>query len=326
MFGKTFTQVSQSYLQFSTMHEAGLSLSQILDYFRGLPRIEDRAKVHAIETGLKRGRTLSQACQSAGLSPFDVQMLKAGEDTGKLQKFIKILVDYYLYRAEVIAAVKQALVEPGITLLLSLVIMPLPGLFDGSLTLQRYLFDVFAVIIFFGIFVNVSNWAYVLSLRSKELSRLRFRIFSVIPFASTVTRMMILETFTFCIQAYLEAGFGINEAMEAAAQVTDDENLEVLLRTLARGTKPMQTLSAALASLSRYSDEHVRMIKSGELSGTVDRSLLVICKQCREECQRSLNRFKIVFQKLCKSLVTLYIAYKIISDFMKAMSVVDKIT
>ena len=90
------------YHQLGQLTGAGLGLIQALEQIkRSPPDRSYREPTSQILAQIASGTTLTEAVQSCGrwLPAFDIALLQAGEQSGRLEASFRLLTDYYTDRA-----------------------------------------------------------------------------------------------------------------------------------------------------------------------------------------------------------------------------------
>ena len=120
------------YQQLGQLTAAGISL------VNGLERLEqhppsraDRAPLRQLLAQIQQGATFSEALRATGrwLPTFDIALLHAGEQSGRLPECFRLLSDHYRDRARLVRQVLADIAYPAIVLHLAIFIFPFPGLF-----------------------------------------------------------------------------------------------------------------------------------------------------------------------------------------------------
>src|SRR5262245_36372536 len=110
------TQRADFYHQLGQLTAAGIGLPAALQEIeRHPPARSYRQAVQRISTYLTQGYTLTEAIQKLGswLPAFDVALLNAGEQSGRLDNCLRLLADYYTDRARIARQVIADLAYPA---------------------------------------------------------------------------------------------------------------------------------------------------------------------------------------------------------------------
>lgn len=276
--------------QLSTLFEAHVSALRI---FRLLAaETENRVlanKLGIIADDLQGGNSISGAISKHPkvFDEFYVNMVKAGEESGKLDETFQYLADYMDRTYELASKVKGALIYPAfvivtfVTVMILMFTMVIPKI-SGILTesgqdipsytkvvlgisnfLLQYGFVLLAVLIIAGFFI-------VRFVRTPS-GKLAFDNFKLnIPYLSTLYRKLYLSRFSDNMNTMLISGIPIVRALELTSDVINNGVYQNILKEATDSVKGGKTLSE---SLSNNPDQipgiMVQMMKVGEETGEV---------------------------------------------------------
>ena len=120
------------YHQLGALLSAGLPLIDSLESLQKNPPVRSfRKPVTRLIEELEHGATFSEAMVQTGawLPEFDIALLQAGEQSGRLDQCFKLLSGYYTERAQLVEQVKQRLYYPLFIVHFGVFIWPFPQLF-----------------------------------------------------------------------------------------------------------------------------------------------------------------------------------------------------
>lgn len=110
----------------------------------------------------------------------------------------------------------------------------------------------------------------------------KFYLDKVLSF-STISRIDKIN-FTRHLEAYLEAGVNLGEAVKIAAEQTANKKLQVILDDIHKKILSGQSLNSALSQHSKYFSKYfIRLIRVGEESGSLDKILRKLLEQQEKE-------------------------------------------
>lgn len=129
-------QKAALYTQLATLARAGVPLHQataaLRPYFKQAP-------IRALVQALEEGRPLSSGMEEAGFRPFEMRMVLAGEQTGRLERIFQQLAEYWESEADLKSSIRRQCLYPVLLLHLAALAVP-AGLLTKSFSL--YLFSV----------------------------------------------------------------------------------------------------------------------------------------------------------------------------------------
>ena len=153
-------QRAELFAHLGAMEQAGVPVSQALSSLSlGAPW---QAAVARLQREVKAGRSLAVAGRLSGLfSPLEVSLLQAAEQAGSPARLYQRLASQYAEQARQRKAMQSRLYLPGATLLLALLIQPLPALVGGSLSVAGYLWAVLQPLLWLALAVCAGDMGRV---------------------------------------------------------------------------------------------------------------------------------------------------------------------
>lgn len=276
--------------QLSTLFEAQISALRI---FRLLASETENhvlgSKMQVIADDLQAGSPISDALAKHPkvFSNFYVNMVKAGEESGKLDETFLYLADYLDRSYELSSKVKGALIYPAfiivtfITVMILMFTMVIPKI-SAILTesgqeipvytqvvlgisnfLLNYGFVILAVVIIGGFFL-------VRFIRTPG-GRLAFDEFKLsIPYISTLFKKLYLSRLADNMNTMLISGIPMVRALELTSTVINNKVYEQILATAVTEVTGGRTLSESLSNNQKeIPGIMVQMMKVGEETGEV---------------------------------------------------------
>jgi type II secretory pathway component PulF len=274
--------------QLSTLFEAQVSALRV---FRLLGGETENAvlgkKLTAIADDLQSGSSISAALSKHPkvFSEFYVSMVKAGEESGKLDETFQYLADYLDRAYELSSKVKSALIYPAFIVVTFVVVMILmftmvipnisgillenggeiPSYTRVIMGISNFLvndgFVLLAVLIVVGFFL-------VRFIRTPA-GRIVFDNFKLsIPYISSLYKKLYLSRLSDNMSTMLSSGIPMVRALELTSHVIDNKIYQNILNEATESVKGGKTLSESLSNNPREMPGiMVQMIKVGEETG-----------------------------------------------------------
>ena len=240
-----------------------------------------------ISTDLQGGSTISKALSKHEniFSDFYVNMVKSGEETGKLNETFNYLADYLDRNYEVVSKAKNALIYPAfvitvflaVMVLMFTVIVPKISLIvtESGQEIPIYTKVVFGVSDFFVDYGLILAAALVVLIffviryvRTTEGSKAFARFKLQVPYLGGLYRKLYLSIIADNINTMVLSGIPMVKALEVTSSVVGNGVYKELLEETLSAVKTGSPLSKALSS---YPDEVpsllVQMIRVGEETG-----------------------------------------------------------
>lgn len=309
-------QIAQWYHQLGQMTGAGVGVIQVLDTLQGPAsgralRLPTRRILHA----LREGTTLAEACRSTGswLPVFDLALIQAGEQSGRLPACLMALADYYAERARLARRVLADLAYPLLLIHIAVLLAPFPQLFLTG-NWGAYLRQVAAALApLYGVALLVAfacQGRHGEAWRAAVESALRW-----VPVVGAARRSLALSRLAMSLEALVSAGVSIIDAWKLAA----DASGSPAIRRAVAGWRPQLDAGLTPAELLGQSSEFPEMFaglyRTGELSGKTDETLRRLQAYYQEEGTRKLRAFATWLPRLIYFAVMLFIAYRVVSFY-----------
>lgn len=295
--------------QMTTLFEAQVSA---LRAFRLLaaeartPAVGD--KLTEVANDIQSGSSISAALarHPEMFSKFYVNMVRAGEEAGKLDETFSFLADYLDRNYEITQKARNALVYPAfimltfvivMTLMLTLVIPRLADMLSStgqdipvytrivigvSMFFSQYFIFIFALLIGGGIFL----FNYGRTPKGKEmLSRARLEM----PAIGGVYKKIFLSRIADNLSTMLKSGIQVLRGLEITGSVVGDPIYERVLADAANSVKGGMPLSEAFRKHPEVPGIVVAMVKIGEETGNMGQILETMARYYRREVNNAIE-------------------------------------
>ncbi len=285
--------------QLSTLFEAQVSALRI---FRLLGSESENhvmgTKLLAIADDLQSGSSISQALSKHPkmFSEFYVSMVKAGEESGKLNDTFLYLADYLDRSYELSSKVKGALIYPAfvvitfITVMILMFTMVIPKI-SGILVESGAEIPIYTTIIL-GISNFLVSYGFVLlgamivigfflirfvRTPTGKIAYDRFKLH--IPYISSLYRKLYLARLADNMTTMLLSGIPMVRSIELTSSVINNEVYRNILSSASEAVKGGKTLSESLSTEpDAIPGIMVQMMKVGEESGELGNILKTVAK------------------------------------------------
>jgi len=306
-------QRSDLYHQLAQLESAGLGLVRTLEQLqRHPPARAFRQPLRRLLDNIAQGHTFSESAERAGpwLPPFDLALLHAGEQSGRLDACFRLLSDYYTDRARVARQLIADLLYPAFLFHFAIFIFPFPDLFLTG-RIGAYLVKTFGVLLplYAGVF------ALIFAVQSSHGERWRAlveHVLRLVPILGTARHYLALSRLAAALEALLSAGVTMIESWQLAATASGSPSLR---RTVA-GWRPAlaagQTPAELVISSAQFPQIFANQYASGELAGKLDDVLHRLRNYYQEEGTHKLHAVAQWTPRLIYLVVVFMIAYYII--------------
>ena len=313
---RQFTQRAEFYHQLNQFTSAGIPIVRALEQIKRTPPAASfRKPLQRLLDGLAKGATLAESLQPLDWLPaFDLALIGAGEQSGRLDICFRLLADYYNDRARVIKQVISQLIYPvgliHFAAFVFLIVLPfarsqfsasLPLLCVRAALILSPLYGAVALMIYATQSKHGENWRAVME------SLLR-----PVPILGTARHYLALSRLAAALEALISAGVNIFEAWDLAAIASGSPALRRAVAAWKPRVVAGQMPSEAVHLCPLFPETFANLYSSGEISGKLDETLRHLNRFYNEDGTRKLNAFATWIPRLVYFLVVLIIAYKVV--------------
>lgn len=287
---RQFSQRAEFYHQLGQLTAAGIGIVAALEHLRRNPPARSyRQPIGDLIDKLSQGYSLTESLRLLGswLPEFDIALLGAGEQSGRLDSCFRLLGDYYTDRARLTRQVIGDLAYPAFLFHFAIFILPFAEFFKSG-NWVAYLAQTLGVL--FPIYALVLAVIYAAQSRHGESWRSWMEsVFRLVPVLGKARRDLALARLSSALEALLSAGVTIIEAWELAATASGSP----ALRRIVLGWRPLvdagQTPAEAVRVSSRFPELFANQYATGEVSGKLDDTLRGLHQYYQEEGSRKLH-------------------------------------
>jgi type IV pilus assembly protein PilC len=295
--------------QMATLFSAQISALRI---FRLLGEQIDnpilRKYLSAIADDLQGGSSISNALSKYPntFSPFYVNMVKAGEESGKLDEIFDYLADYLDRSYEVTSKAKNALIYPafvvftfvGVMVLMLTVIIPKIALMinDSGQPIPFYTKIVLWLSGFFvsySIFIGIALviggyflWKYSRTDQGADyLDGLKLST----PYVGDLYKKLYLSRIADNLNTMIISGIPMLRALEITSAVVDNRLYKAILDNTLQRVKEGSALSEAMSQYKEIPNMMTQMIKVGEETGQLGNILKSLSNFYQREVKNAVD-------------------------------------
>ena len=306
--------------QFATMVKAGLPILNVLGMLRDqLEHPELKIIVEDIRKSLEGGLTLSK-CFEKYPKIFDniyINLIKAGEASGKLDVFLLKLVDSLEKREKVKKKIKSALMYPMVMFVTAITVMvfmlikvvpifaemyegmgiPLPTPTAVIMTASNFMRGSGGLITFlvlavgFGVFKYLT--AKIPAIRYKWHQRvLKMPVFGDMILKSLIARVSLI------MGNLSGAGVNLLESIEIAKQVSNNDVVTLALENVKKGVFSGDTLTKLFLKEPTFPPTFSQLISVGEQTGNLDEMFTSVANYYEEEFDTSVDNMSSLIEPI----------------------------
>ena len=295
--------------QISTLFQAHVSPLRI---FRLLSaEIENerlKTVMNEIVEELQAGSSISRALSSHPdvFSSFYVNLVRAGEESGSLEKSFGYLADYLDRSYEIISKAKNALVYPAfvisiflgvMALMLTLVIPKIANILIDSgqelpiytkavIGLSDFLVDYIGVLLIGMAFGGYGVWRFM----KTDVGKRAYDEFIIsLPVLGDLQRKLMLTRICDNLATMLSSGISMVQALEVTSDVVDNTIYKEILDAALIEVRGGRSFADSLSEYSEIPGVFTQMAKVGEETGSLSEILTTLANFYRREVNNSVD-------------------------------------
>jgi type II secretory pathway component PulF len=295
--------------QISTLFEAQVSA---LRTFRLLASEAEKPFMQRVLTevadDLQAGTTISKALgkHPKVFSSFYVNMVRAGEESGKLDETFLYLADYLDRSYEISSKAKNALIYPAfvistfVVVMILMMTMVIPRistiLTDAGQKIPLYTQVVISISNFFvnyGVFLLillVIGGFFLYRYAQTDTGKAAWdRLMLGTPYIGDLYRKLYLGRIADNLATMLASGISVVQATEITASVVGNAVYEDILKQVSASVKAGGSVSASISSFSEVPGIMAAMIKVGEETGELGTILKTLAKFYQREVANAVD-------------------------------------
>ena len=312
---KIFKRVSNKDIvilsrQIATLFEAQVSALRVFKLIASETQNSSlREVMQEVATDLQGGSSISNALNKHPkvFSDFYVNMVKSGEESGKLDQTFSYLADYLDRTYEVTSKAKSALIYPAFVILTFIAVMVLMMtvvipkittiIVESGQEIPIYTKIVIGTsnfLVDYGLWIAIATVIIVAVLlryvQKTEDGKIAWAQFKLgIPYVGDLYQKLYLSRIADNMNTMIISGIPMVQALEVTAGVVGDKIYGDLLTEALEAVRGGASVSKALSEYPEIPGIMVQMIKVGEETGELGKILETMAKFYRREVQTAVD-------------------------------------
>ncbi len=267
---------------------------------------------------VRQGQMLSDSMERHGkcFDPFDIEMIRTGEETGQLPEMLAELSRWHEFRRQNRRTIGAGMNLPIFILHTAALVIPVvshPRFWQGGRELMAYLLGVVGVLLFFYIPTAAILGILFLTPRRGPLRRVLDVLVMGIPVIGSAVANLSISRYSKVFAMTYGAGIPIVRASRQAANACGNW---LMYKRFSGATQKAQAGENMSEGFARSLDYEFRETwKVGEESGELDRSAERLGKLY---AQRAEFKFQMIAQwtpRIVYALICIYMVYKIFEGY-----------
>ncbi|MGL6108145.1 type II secretion system F family protein [Romboutsia sp.] len=297
-----------------------------------------------IANHILKGNSITQSFKNTNLfSKFFISMLMAGEVSGNLDKVMDDLGEYYdkedklKTKAMTISIYPLILIALSVCTMIFMLIFVIPNfqmvfvnnnikppiltriLIGLSIFMRRYY-----LILILGFFA-VTIGLYYLIKTNKRIKYLKDLLKLKVPFLRDITQLIITTRFCRTLSILIQSGINIVDAIEISSKVVDNEIVYKNLLVTNEYIKKGNNISYSIEKSNVFSKTFISMVKVGEESGNLEKTLNITNKFYTEELNLRIEQLIKFMEPIVTIIIGIIIGIFVISMIMPIFDAINSI-
>ena len=264
------------YYQLGSQIEAGLSIIPALrNHLRSPIAASFRRPIENLILYLEEGAPLAESLEALNgfLPEFDLALIRAGEESGRLDECFRVLAEYYRERAQLSKSIIGNLIYPIAVLHMAIVVFPpqtlvkvIEGDFMPWIMQKLAIFIPLYLASFFALVVTQREGGH-------RWSSLMEKLFHVVPLLGAARRNLAFSRLTLALESLINAGVGIVQAWPIAAKACGSPAIERAVMKSMPLMEDGHMPADVIQKQSIFPTYFTGLYQTGEASGRMDHML-----------------------------------------------------
>lgn len=289
-----------------------------------------------------QGSGLAAAMKESGIFPqYALQMVEAGEESGRLEDILFRLSRYYADQKTISEKLRNAVTYPAamlvliIAVLAVMLVMVLPSFTDvynnltGSLAASSYSYVQWAYAfcwIALGVMVVVALVLVIGLILWKNGKRAPVEaVLRRIPICSSILDSLGMFRFTSALGTFLASGELQDEAMAKSIPMTDCKPVEEKLERCTARMEEGHSIAQAAYDEELFEPVYGRMLLAGERSGSMEDVLARLTDLIEENCGSLVDRLVSIVDPLLSGILMVTVGLSLLSVMLPLIGMMNSV-
>lgn len=330
--------------------QVSLILSSGVPLYDGIEALCDNYKntgYHAaferIHQGVRQTGSLYRALKAVNaFPPYMVEMIRIGEQTGKLDHVMEQLGIYYLRESQIKRSIRNAVIYPlGMLLMMAVVIVILVvkvlPIFDqvyrslgtemsaSAVAIMNVGQGVGAGVLIVAGALILAVLLVVLLLRTKARQRVINLVGRVFPPIRRIHSCIAAGRFASNMSMMMGSGYPLEEALPLVSAVFTDPVAKAKVDSCYKDVQHGVAFHEAVARANIFDKLHNKMVQMGYLSGKTDSVMAKLASMYEEELDNDISRVVAMIEPTMVALLSIIIGAILLSVMLPMVSIMSSI-
>lgn len=338
-----FSEVSTFCREISSMLSAGISLVRAMNIITGRdlsPKL--RYAFTELLSSIKKGIALSDSMELLGKSfpVMLINMIRAGEASGRLDETMEKMADYYEKEARLTKSIKGAMTYPIILASLTVVVtvvlmtfvvplfadifkeMELPAITRVVMGISNALTDNF-VQIASAVLIICAAVYFIMQVESVRLSFDKFKL--KIPVVGKLLKIIYTARFARTLASLYSSGLSIINALQISKDTIGNRYLASQFEDVVRSVRSGNSLAASLAAVVGFDKKLSETIAVGEETGQLDTLLISVADSYDYDSDMAIKRLMTMVEPVMIIILAVFVVIIMLSVLLPIFSMYSQI-
>ena len=337
------SEVSTFCREISSMLSAGISLVRAMNIITGRdlsPKL--RYAFTELLSSIKKGIALSDSMELLGKSfpVMLINMIRAGEASGRLDETMEKMADYYEKEARLTKSIKGAMTYPIILASLTVVVtvvlmtfvvplfadifkeMELPAITRVVMGISNALTDNF-VQIASAVLIICAAVYFIMQVESVRLSFDKFKL--KIPVVGKLLKIIYTARFARTLASLYSSGLSIINALQISKDTIGNRYLASQFEDVVRSVRSGNSLAASLAAVVGFDKKLSETIAVGEETGQLDTLLISVADSYDYDSDMAIKRLMTMVEPVMIIILAVFVVMIMLSVLLPIFSMYSQI-
>lgn len=330
--------------QLSVLLKSGIPLLQALDLLSEQTEGTLKNIVIALRDGIKEGRSLAEGLQKfpEAFDSIYIQLVRAGEATGKLEVILDRLNEYLTRSEELKKKISGALRYPIIQLVVifvvvsALLVVVIPSI-SGVFTEANIQLPIVTRIVlgisnifrkYFLVLIVLIAILYLIYRAFKATPTGKYTIDNIklkLPLVGYFTRGNAIVQFTRTFGMLLEGGVNLPEALDIVVRIIDNKVLADALEKAKENIIKQGKISQYLKETNIFPATAIYLINTGEQSGELGPMMISVAKYYEDDLSETADNLTSLLNPIMMIVIAVIVGFIVMAILLPIMKLTQSI-
>ena len=312
--------LATAYHNLSTMLDAGLSILRSIDIISEGLQGNFKKVFLGTRDSISKGEGISESMKQYRriFSDVDIMLVEAAEKSGKFPECFKLLSNWYEFRIHIMRLLIKGFALPLLIIHFLIILLPLPRVIMGMMTLDKYAQHVFGILFFLYFSIITLIFIFRMMRKAQFLRSTLDHLTLMIPVLGTGVWELSISRFSHAFNMLFKAGVPIIESLDLAPGLAGNT---VVAKIFEGGSKSTQAGNPAHKGFSkRLPSEYMNLWQIGEETGELSKTVDKIAEISGDRAELYFSEFATWFPRIIYFLILIGMAMAVISGYMNLYS------